>query len=121
MEGGDTMVRDILIGIHAVAGTAAFVAGIILTARIARAREPRLFGVYLTGLALLAATAAALVGWDWPTFEAAMKVVFAALVVLAAIMLVAGGPAGKPMRRRGPRRGRRSGRVRRLHRHFLFA
>jgi hypothetical protein len=70
------MIRDILIGIHAAAGTVAFVAGLTLVARVARAREPRFFRVYIGGLAILAATAGALVGWDWPTFSTGLKVGF---------------------------------------------
>jgi hypothetical protein len=101
------MFRDILIGTHAAAGTAAFAAGVVLVAQIARARETRLFGLYLAGLALLAATAGALVGSDWLTFEAPLKIAFVALVVLAAAMLAAGSRARRLTRQRRPgwRRG----------------
>lgn len=101
------MVRDILIGIHAAAGTVAFVAGVVLVASIARAREPRFSGVHLSGLAILAATTGALVGWDWPTLGTGLKVGFTALIALAAIMVVAGGRARRlaQLRPSGWRRG----------------
>jgi hypothetical protein len=103
----DAMIRDILIGLHATAGTVAFMAGVAIVARVARAREPRFFRIYLGCLAILAATAGALVGWDWSTFGTGTKVGFAAFIMLALIMLAAGGRALRlaHLRRSGWRRG----------------
>lgn len=55
------MVRDILIGIHAAAGTLGFAAGMVLVVSVVRARLPRpVLRVYAGALAGLAATTAAL-------------------------------------------------------------
>ena len=94
------MVRDILIGIHAAAGTLGFAAGVVLVVSMVRARLPRpVLRVYAGALAGLAATTAALTCWDWPGLGTGSRAGFAALAGLAVIM--AGATARAWMLARG--------------------
>jgi hypothetical protein len=97
------MVRDILTAVHAAAGTLAFAAGVVLIAAVLRGRQPDRMAVgYADALAVLAATTAALVGWDWPGLGTGARAGFAALVVLAAVMAGAAGRAWSLARRQPP-------------------
>jgi hypothetical protein len=61
-----------------------------------------LAGVYLGALAMLAATTAAAVGWDWPGLAPGTAAVFAALAALAWVMAGVAAWAWHLSRRRPP-------------------
>ncbi len=78
------MWHDALIAVHAGAGTLALVAGVVVVA------WRTLFGLYFWSLITMAVTLVGAVVTGWPDRPAGANVVFSALVVLAAFMVLRG-------------------------------
>jgi hypothetical protein len=78
------VVHTVLISLHAVAGVVAFAAGVVV---ISRRRSMPVFAVYYAGLVGLAVFLAAAVGLDWSGLGGAVRAGFAALTVLAGVLI----------------------------------
>lgn len=76
------MLHDLLITVHAVAATAAWVAGLVALP------GGRLLAVHRGTLVVMAGALAAAVVVGWPGYPTASRVIFPVLLVLAAAMLV---------------------------------
>jgi hypothetical protein len=106
------VLHDFLIGVHAAAGVAAFAAGVAVVRRAVRGRgwtpgrrwpaAPVVITVYLAGMAVLAATAVAVIAVDWTGLDTPQQLVFAGLAVLAGVMVGAASRAAWLARRQSP-------------------
>jgi hypothetical protein len=92
------VLHTVLITVHAVAATIAFAAGLL------SAPAGRYLGVYRGGIAVMAAALVPAVVLDWSTTDPVARIVFAGLIVLAAVMVVRAELAARqpPARNGGP-------------------
>lgn len=75
--------HDLLIVVHAVAGTTAFVLGVAVLAALRNGDCPPLFRSYYVSVSVMAATLTAAVGIDWNNLATGTQLVFASLCGLA--------------------------------------
>jgi hypothetical protein len=96
---GGAVVHTILVALHAVAGVVAFGAGAL--ALQTRTQGTWRFPVYRWSLVVMAAAVAAAVAANWVRFDAAARIVFGGLLVLAGYMLWRAWQAGRRLREQG--------------------
>jgi hypothetical protein len=81
-------VRAALLTLHAGGALVALVVGVSMLWAVARHRPPAGFGWYYAGVVVTAATLVPTVLLDWPTLAGTTRVAFAALCVLAVVLVV---------------------------------
>lgn len=84
----DGFIHNILIGIHALGGVAAFITGAIVLVPpvLERANRRRFFNVFLVALALLLVPLYLVIALDWPGLDFVRQVTFSFLGVLGLYM-----------------------------------
>jgi hypothetical protein len=80
-------VRDVAIGIHAVAAVVALFVGSLLVSRVRSGRAAAGIWVYWLSLAVMTLALLVAVALDWPSTDVAARTAFVALIVLAFAMV----------------------------------
>lgn len=75
-----------LIGLHAIAGAAALIAGGLMLG-VRRTPSPVMFMTYLTALCVMVGALLVAVAIDWTSLEIAARIVYSVLVALAGYMI----------------------------------
>jgi uncharacterized membrane protein YfcA len=88
--------HNVLIGFHAAAGVASFVAGAFALPQTRHGNWP--YPVYLAGLIGLVAFMVGAVAVDWPSLDGASRGIYLGLIALGGYMLWRGGHAGVRLR-----------------------